>query len=75
MTPSSMYASSIVSPLSPPSGMLDDHLDGDPVFSRKNEIALVVRGHAHHDARAIFHQRVIGHEQGYAVSIDGVDDE
>ena len=37
----------------------DDALDGQVVFAREIEIALVVRGHAEHRAGAVFHQHEV----------------
>ena len=51
-----------------------DHLgDRQPVLFREVEIALVVRGHAHHRARAVFGQHVVRHPNRHALARERID--
>src|SRR6185369_14999725 len=43
----------------------DDLPDRQPVLLREREVALVVRGHAHHGAVAVAHEDVVAHPHGH----------
>ena len=53
--------------------VFDDLGDGQAVFFREGEVALVVRGHAHDRARAVRIEDVIGGVDGHFFAVDGVD--
>ncbi len=74
ISPGPSHAASIVSEPQLLALRLDDDLDGDVVLAGELEVALVVGGHGHHGARAVFHQRVVGHPERYLLAVDGVDD-
>ena len=56
-----------------PVGRGYDHADGQVVFLGEYEIALVVGGDAHNDARAVCEQDVVAHEYGNALAVELVD--
>ncbi|KAF5028666.1 hypothetical protein DSECCO2_656680 [anaerobic digester metagenome] len=51
---------------------LDDHLHGQVVLAGEFEVALVVRGHGHDRAGAVFGQHEVGHPDGHAAPGEGV---
>ena len=53
--------------------VFDDFCDGKIIFLRESEISLVVRGNAHHRARTVGIQHVIGGENRHFFAVDGVD--
>ena len=61
---------------SPPSqsGCCEHRHDLQPVLLRELEVALVVRGHAHHGARAVRRQHVVGDPDRHALAVERVGD-
>ncbi len=47
---------------------VDDLLDGQAVLVGEGEVALVVRGHAHHGAVAVGHQHVVADPHGHGLA-------